>query len=103
MVSEMMNEILKAENRAAADETAAKKEAGKILAEAKRQADVFYKAAVEQAESEAAVFVSEAELSAEGVIKQAESLAALREKKVINDTEKKYDEAIAIVLENINI
>lgn len=102
MVSEMMSEILKAEKRAAVNEAKAQKEAERIIAEAKHQADIFYKAAIEQAESEAAVLVSEAKLSADGVIKQAESLAALREKKVINNTEKKYDSAIALVFENIN-
>ncbi len=101
MVSEMMNEILKAEKRAAEKEAQAQKEAERILSEAKRQADIFHKAVLEQAESEAAVLISEAKLSAEGVIKQAESLAALREKKVISDTEKKYEDAIVLVLENI--
>lgn len=101
MVSEMMNEILKAEKKATDNESAAEREGDKILSQAQKKADLFYKAALEQAESEASVLVSEAKLTAEGVIKQAESLAALREKKVINDTEKKYNEAIALVIESI--
>ncbi len=97
----MINEILRAEKRAADKEKQAEAESERIIKEAQKQADVFYNAAISQAESEAAVIVSEAKLSAEGVIKQAEGLAALREKKVINNTEKKYDDAIALVLESI--
>lgn len=101
MASEMIQEILKAESAARKNETAAKKEAEQIVEYAQSQADVFYKAALETARSEAALSVSEAELTAEGIIRQASRLADLREKKVISEMEKKYDKAIDLVLKNI--
>lgn len=101
MASEMIAEILKAESLARKNEAAAEEKATEIVEEAKERARLLYDAAIEQAKSEAALSVSEAKLSGEGVLKQAEKLADLREKKVINDTEKKYDKAIELVLENL--
>ncbi len=101
MASEMIGEILKAESAARKAEAAAQREANEIIEATKKQAEIFHKAAIEQAKSEAALFVSEAELTAEGIIKQANKLAALREKKVIYEMEKKYDKAIDLCLKNI--
>lgn len=101
MASEMIGEILKAESAAKKAETAARKEANLIIEAAKKQAEILYNASIEQAKSEAALSVSEAELTAEGIIKQANKLAALREKKVISAMEKKYDKAIDLVLKKI--
>lgn len=102
MASEMIQEILKAEAAARKSESAAQDEAREIIEYANSRADALYNAALETAKSEAALFVSEAELAAEGIIKQANRLADLREKKVISEMEKKYDEAIDLVLKNIS-
>lgn len=101
MASEMIGEILKAEAAARKTEAAAQREAEQIIDAAKKQAQIFCKAAIEQAKSEAALAVSEAELTADGIIKQANKLAALREKKVISEMEKKYGTAIELCLKNI--
>ena len=98
MASEMIQEILKAEAAARKSESAAQDEAREIIEYANSRADALYNAALETAKSEAALFVSEAE----GIVKQANRLADLREKKVISEMEKKYDEAIDLVLKNIS-
>ena len=102
MASEMIQEILKAEAAARKSESAAQDEAREIIEYANSREDALYNAALETAKSEAALFVSEAELTAEGIVKQANRLADLREKKVISEMEKKYDEAIDLVLKNIS-
>ena len=102
MASEMIQEILKAEAAARKSESAAQAEAREIIEYANSREDALYNAALETAKSEAALFVSEAELTAEGIVKQANRLADLREKKVISEMEKKYDEAIDLVLKNIS-
>ena len=102
MASEMIQEILKTEAAARKSESAAQDEAREIIEYAHSRADALYNAALETAKSEAALFVSEAELTAEGIVKQANRLADLREKKVISEMEKKYDEAIDLVLKNIS-
>ena len=101
MASEMIGEILKAESAARKSEAAAQKEADEIIDYANEQADIFFRAALETAKSEAALLVSEAEIAAEGTLKQANRLADLREKKVISKMEKKYDKAIDLVLKEI--
>ena len=65
------------------------------------QAEIILKSTVEQAQNQANIILSEAEYSANGIIKQAEKLAELREKKSISDTEKQYERAIKLVLEEI--
>lgn len=101
MASEMIGEILKAESAARKNEAAAQKEADEIIDYANEQADIFFRAALETAKSEAALLVSEAEIAAQGTLKQANRLADLREKKVISKMEKKYDKAIDLVLKEI--
>lgn len=101
MASEMIGEILKAESAARKAESAAQREANQIIENAKDQAEILKKAAIEQAKSEAALMLSEAALTTEGILKQANKLADLREKKVISAMEKKYDKAIELVLKNI--
>ena len=75
--------------------------AEKIIQNAKIQADIIVKTALEQAENQVGIILSDAEYSSEGVIKQANKLALLREKKSIADTEKQYDEAIEKVFDVI--
>ncbi len=97
----MIKEILKTEAQGKNEEAKARKSAEKIIQNAKIQSDIIIKTAVEQAENEAAIILSDAEYSAGGVIKQANKLAALREKKSISDTEKQYSEAIRLIFDEI--
>ena len=59
-------------------------------------------AQIEQANNQAKLILSEAQQTADGILKQAEKLAQMRRAKVIADTEKKYDEAIAAVLRAVS-
>lgn len=101
MAADMIKEILKAEAQGREAEKKAEKLGEKIVQNAKIQADIIIKTAVEQAENQANIILSDAEYSAEGVIKQANKLAMLREKKSITDTEKQYAQAIKLVFEEI--
>lgn len=101
MAAEMIKEILKTEAKGREEENKAHKKAEEILQNAKIQADIIIKTAIEQAENEANIILSDAEYSSDGVLKQANKLAALREKKSIADTEKQYDEAIKLVFDEI--
>ena len=58
-------------------------------------------AALEQAQNEAKLVLSEAQYAADGILKQANKLAEMREKKVIAETEKRYEEAIALVIDHL--
>ncbi len=101
MAAEMIKTILGVEAQAKADEQKAEKMAEKIIQNAKMQADIIIKNAVDQANNEANIILSDAEYSASGVLKQANKLAALREKKSIADTEKQYQDAISFVFDEI--
>lgn len=101
MAAEIIKEILKTEAKAKENERKAEKMAEKIVQNAKIQADIIVKTALEQAENQVGIILSDAEYSSEGVIKQANKLALLREKKSIADTEKQYDEAIEKVFDVI--
>lgn len=101
MAAEIIKEILKTEAKAKENERKAEKMAEKIIQNAKIQADIIVKTALEQAENQVGIILSDAEYSSEGVIKQANKLALLREKKSIADTEKQYDEAIEKVFDVI--
>ena len=101
MAAEMVKAIMKAEATGREMEGVAKKTVEKMLSDAAIQADIIIKSTVEQAENQANIILSEAEYSANGIIKQAEKLAELREKKSISDTEKQYEYAIRLVLEEI--
>lgn len=101
MAAEMIKTILGIEAQAKADELKAEKDAEKIIQNAKMQADIIIKSTVEQANNEANIILSDAEYSASGVLKQANKLAALREKKSISDTEKQYQDAIKFVFDEI--
>lgn len=101
MAVDLINAVLDAEKLARNEESAAKKKAQEIVAEAQKQAEQLTASVIEQAQNEAVLIASEADLTADGIIKQAEKLALLRERKVISDTEKRYDECIAIVLDNL--
>lgn len=101
MAADMIKEILKAEAQGREAEKKAEKLGEKIVQNAKIQADIIIKTAVEQAKNQANIILSDAEYSAEGVIKQANKLAMLREKKSITDTEKQYAQAIKLVFEEI--
>lgn len=101
MATEMIKVILNTEAQAKSDEVKAKKMAEKIIQNAKIQADIIIKSSVDQANNEANIILSDAEYSANGVLKQANKLAALREKKSISDTEKQYEDAIRFVFDEI--
>lgn len=101
MAAEMIKEILKAEAQAKEAEKKAEKIGEKIIQNAKIQADIIIKNAVDQAVNQANIIMSDAEYSSDGVMKQANKLALMREKKSIADTEKLYDTAIKKVFEEI--
>ncbi|MCM1545002.1 MAG: hypothetical protein NC110_06850 [Ruminococcus sp.] len=101
MAADMVSVILKAENAARKEEAKVRQRAEMIVSEAESQAEKIRESVIDQAEKEALLIASEADFSASGIIKQAEKLADLREKKVIAETEKKYDEAIKIVLDSL--
>ncbi len=101
MASDMIKAVLAAENAGREMEVGAAKKADKMLSDAKIQADIIIKTAVEQAEKEANIILSDAEYSSVGVVKQAEKLAELRERKSISDTEKLYDKAIKMVFDKL--
>lgn len=101
MAAEMVKAIMKAEATGREMESVAEKTVEKMLSDAHIQAEIIVKSAIEQAENQANIILSEAEYSSNGIIRQAEKLAELREKKSISDTEKQYEYAIKIVLEEI--
>lgn len=101
MAAEIIKEILKTEALGKQEENKAMKKAEEIIQNAKMQADIIVKTAVEQAENEANIILSDAEYSSSGVLKQANKLAALREKKSITDTEKRYEDAIKTVFKEL--
>ena len=103
MAAEMINEVLRAENKARADESHAKKKADEIISEAEKKSRVFYDTIVRQGESEAALIITEAQELTGEIIKQAESIAKLRERKVIANVEKRYPDMISVVLDTIGI
>lgn len=101
MAAEMVKTIMKAEATAREMEGVAEKTVEKMLSDARIQADIIIKSAVEQAEKQANIILSDAEYSTNGIIKQAEKLAELREKKSISDTEKQYEQAIRLVFDEL--
>lgn len=101
MAADMIKAVLAAENAGKEMEAKALKAAEKMLSDAKIQADIIIKTAVEQAEREANIILSDAEYSSVGVVKQAEKLAELRERKSIADTEKLYENAIKMVFDKL--
>lgn len=101
MAYDMIKTVLQAESVSKTDEEKARDFANQIIEEAKNTASALEQATVEQAKYDAKIIVSKAEEEAEGILKQAEKLAELREKKVIADNEKKYEEAIKTIIESI--
>ena len=101
MAADMINTVLKAEAEAKKRKLAAEKQAAEILEAAKKKAEEIEFVTLKQAENEAVLILSEAELSCEGTVTQAEKLAKLRERKVISETEKRYDECIRLVLDSL--
>ena len=101
MAYDMIKTVLQAEALARQSEEAAKQQAQSILDSARETAASLEKAAMQQAQNEAKLILTEAHYTADGLRKQAESLADLREKKVIADTEKRYDEAIRAVIDHL--
>ncbi|MBQ3137148.1 MAG: hypothetical protein IJB74_06685 [Clostridia bacterium] len=101
MAADMIKAVLAAENAGKEMEKEALKAAEKMLSDAKIQADIIVKTAVEQAEREANIILSDAEYSSVGIVKQAEKLAELRERKSIADTEKLYEKAIKMIFDEL--
>lgn len=101
MAADMIKTILAIEAQAKDDEFKAQKAAEKIIQNAKMQADIIIKSAIDQANNEANIILSDAEFSATGILKQASKLAAMREKKSISNTEKQYQDAINFVFDEI--
>ena len=102
MAYDMIKTVLNAEALAAKNEAAAQEQAQAMREEADATAQTLRKAQIEQANNQAKLILSEARQTADGVLKQAEKLAQMRRAKVIADTEKKYDDAIAAVLRAIS-
>lgn len=101
MAADMIKAVLAAEAAGKEMEAGAAKKAEKMLSDAKIQADIIVRTAIEQAEREANIILSDAEYSSVGVVKQAEKLAELRERKSIADTEKLYEKAIKMIFEHL--
>lgn len=101
MAAEMVKAVMKAEAQGRAMEAEAEKTVEKMLADAEIQSEIIFKSTLEQANSQANIILSDAEYSSNGIIKQAEKLAELRERKSISDTEKKYEMAIKLILDEI--
>ena len=101
MALDMIQPVLQAENAANRRLAAAEAQGKAMIEEARRTASVMEQATLQQAQNEADMILTEADYSADGILKQAERLAELRRNKVIADTEKKYDEAIRVVLKTI--
>ncbi len=101
MAADMIKAVLAAENAGKEMEQKAVKAAEKMLSDAKIQADIIIRTAVEQAEKESNIILSDAEFSSAGVLKQAEKLAELRERKSIADTEKLYEKAIKMIFDEL--
>ncbi len=101
MAADMVKAIMKAEATGREMESVAEKTVEKMVFDAHIQAEIIINTAVEQARNQANIILSDAEYSANGIIKQAEKLAELREKKSISDTEKQYENAIGLILEEI--
>ena len=83
MAYDMIKTVLQAESLARKSEEEARQQAQAILESARETAASLEEAALSQAQ------------------KQANKLADMREKKVIADTEKRYDEAIRLVLDHL--
>ena len=102
MAYDMIKTVLNAEAVAAGNEKAAEEQAKAMCDEAAATAKTLATAQIEQANNQAKLILSEAQQTADGILKQAEKLAQMRRAKVIADTEKKYDEAIAAVLRAVS-
>lgn len=101
MAAEIINTVLKAESAAKKEEAKAAEQKEAIISAAKQKAQDLYDFNIKQAQSEAALAVTQAQETAQGILKQAETLAKLREKKVISETEKRYGELIKTVLDHL--
>ncbi len=101
MAYDMIKTVLQAESLAKQSEAQAQQRAQAMLESARETAASLEAAALEQAQNEAKLVLSEAHYTADGMLKQADKLAELREKKVIAETEKRYDEAIDLVLNHL--
>lgn len=101
MAAEMINTVLKAESVARMEEENAQIKADAILDSAKKRSADLYEAIVSAAQSEATLLITEAKELSDEIIKQAESIAKLRERKVISETEKKYPDMIKLILNNL--
>ena len=103
MAAEMINEVLRAESIARSNELKAKKQAEEIVSAAEKKSRDIFETIVKQGESEASLIITEAHGLTDEVIKQAESIARLRERKVISEVEKKYPEMISLVIGSLGI
>ncbi len=101
MAVQIINTVLKAENDARKQEEKALEYAKTAVEEAKVKADEILKDALRQAETESETILKEADETVNGILQNAQKLAAMRKKKVISDTEKEYQSAIRIVIDNI--
>ena len=101
MAADMVKTIMNTEAQGREMEALAKKTVEKMVADAKIQAEIIIKTSIDQAKNQANIILSDAEYSANGIIKQAEKLAELREKKSISDTEKQYEQAIKIIMNEL--
>lgn len=103
MAAEMINEVLRAEGIARRNELKAKKQADEIVSAAEKKSRDIFDTIVRQGESEAALIITEAQELTGEIIKQAESIAKLRERKVISEVEKRYPDMIEFVIDSLGI
>ena len=101
MALDLIKSVLQAEAAADDRQKAAAQQSDAILEEARRTAQIMEQATLQQAQNEAQMILSEADYTADGILKQAEKLSDMRRGKVISTTEKKYDEAIRLILDTI--
>lgn len=101
MAAELIKSVLAAEAKGREMEQEARNKKEKMISDARIQADIIMKTSIEQAKNEAKVIMSTAYYESDGQIKQAETLAVLREKKSIADTEKQYETAIQMIFEEL--
>ena len=101
MAYDLIKPVLQAEAAANDRQAAAAKQADAILDEARRTAQILEQATLQQAQNEAQMILTKAETEVKSTLNQAKSLADLRRKAVITESQKKYDEAIRLILETI--
>ena len=101
MAAEMINEILKAEADAAAEEQRTRKKAEELIEYAEKKSQDLYDEIITEAKYKADAVIADAEARAEEYMLQSKNLSKLRKKSVIGETESRYDEAISEIIKTL--